>query len=130
MTPLEIKRIRKEFNHTQAEFGKMLGVSLRAVQMWESGSRNISKSALKLLEEKLKLSNKKGVIIDDSKLFEELSKYSDSTIMSYIYANKDRFKKQLLYKAIEENAISLYKANMEKNELKEMIDEIISKKDK
>lgn len=54
MSLIDIKKIRKSLDMTQTEFGEMLGVGLRSVQNWESGKRNISDSAKKLLELKLK----------------------------------------------------------------------------
>jgi transcriptional regulator with XRE-family HTH domain len=41
MRGLELKEIRKKLKKTQTEFGKMLGVSMRSVQNWESESRKI-----------------------------------------------------------------------------------------
>ena len=49
MNALEIKKIRKNMGMSQTEFGDMLGVGIRSVQLWESGNRNISESAKKLL---------------------------------------------------------------------------------
>jgi putative transcriptional regulator len=37
--PVDVKRIRKGYNLTQAEFAAMLGVSLRTLQNWEQGRR-------------------------------------------------------------------------------------------
>jgi len=51
--PLDIKIARKKLGLTQTEFGEMLGVSMRAVQSWESGSRNMPKSNMVLLQQKL-----------------------------------------------------------------------------
>lgn len=56
----EIKAVRKELGYTQKEFGEKLGVSLRAVQSWESGDRNISQSAALVLNELL-LKNKNAI---------------------------------------------------------------------
>jgi len=54
MERLDIKKIRKELALSQTDFGKLLGVGLRSVQNWESGDRNISESAKKLLESIIK----------------------------------------------------------------------------
>ena len=54
MERLNIKKIRKELALSQTDFGKLLGVGLRSVQNWESGDRNISESAKKLLESIIK----------------------------------------------------------------------------
>lgn len=49
MNKLEIKKNREKLKLTQSKFAEMLGVKVRAVQSWESGERNISQSALLLL---------------------------------------------------------------------------------
>ena len=41
---LDIKRIRTNFHLTQTAFGKLLGVGLRTIQLWESGERNMTKT--------------------------------------------------------------------------------------
>ena len=48
---LDIKRIRTNFHLTQTAFGKLLGVGLRTIQLWESGERNMTKTTIKLLNE-------------------------------------------------------------------------------
>lgn len=57
MNPLEIKKIRKKLSLNQSEFGKILNVGLRSVQLWESGDRPISKKAKDLLNNYLKSNN-------------------------------------------------------------------------
>jgi putative transcriptional regulator len=37
--PVDVRRIRKGYKLTQAEFAAMLGVSLRTLQNWEQGRR-------------------------------------------------------------------------------------------
>jgi putative transcriptional regulator len=37
--PIDVKRIRKGYKLTQAEFAALLGVSLRTLQNWEQGRR-------------------------------------------------------------------------------------------
>ncbi|TSE02655.1 helix-turn-helix domain-containing protein [Aquimarina algiphila] len=49
MNSSDIKQVRKKLKLSQKEFGKALGVSLSAVQSWESGARNMSDTAIKLL---------------------------------------------------------------------------------
>lgn len=46
----EIKKIREARQYSQSFFAKILNVSVRTVQSWESGKRNPSHSALRLLE--------------------------------------------------------------------------------
>jgi|TARA_B110000902_G_scaffold68484_1_gene81216 DNA-binding transcriptional regulator YiaG len=48
---LDIKRIRTNLHLTQTALGKLLGVGLRTVQLWESGERNMTKTTKKLLNE-------------------------------------------------------------------------------
>ena len=54
MNPLEIKKTRKNLNLTQTEFGKLFGLGLRTVQMWESGERIMTESVKILLNNYLK----------------------------------------------------------------------------
>ena len=61
MTPLEIKNIRKELGLNQTEFGEMLGVGIRTVQLWEKGKREISGKAKRLLKTSL---NEEKIISD------------------------------------------------------------------
>jgi len=46
----EIKNIRERRCYSQGIFAKILNVSIKTVQSWESGKRNPSHSALRLLE--------------------------------------------------------------------------------
>lgn len=46
----DIKRIRKQYNYSQGIFAKILNVSIKTVQSWESGARVPSHAALRLLE--------------------------------------------------------------------------------
>ena|ERR1700722_13088673 len=46
----EIKKIRKKSGYSQAVFAKVLNVSIKTVQAWESGNRIPSPVALRLLE--------------------------------------------------------------------------------
>lgn len=48
--PQQIKLIRNRCNYSQSVFAKVLNVSARTVQSWESGQRVPSHSALRLLE--------------------------------------------------------------------------------
>ncbi|WP_282080894.1 helix-turn-helix domain-containing protein [Aquimarina algiphila] len=51
MNKLEIKAYRKKHNLTQKKLSEIAGVSIRAVQSWEQGDRNVSQSVIKLLQE-------------------------------------------------------------------------------
>lgn len=46
----DIKKIRKSGNYSQGVFAKVLNVSIKTVQSWESGERVPSHAALRLLE--------------------------------------------------------------------------------
>lgn len=46
----EIKHIREINNYSQGVFARILNVSPKTVQSWESGERNPSHAALRLLE--------------------------------------------------------------------------------
>ncbi|MBS0616479.1 MAG: helix-turn-helix domain-containing protein [Verrucomicrobia bacterium] len=48
--PKKIKKIRAKWNYSQGIFAKVLNVSLKTVQAWESGVRNPNHAALRLLE--------------------------------------------------------------------------------
>ncbi|MFS8562846.1 MAG: helix-turn-helix domain-containing protein [Rhabdochlamydiaceae bacterium] len=49
-SPKRIKKIRSKRNYSQGIFAKVLNVSLKTVQAWESGDRNPNHAALRLLE--------------------------------------------------------------------------------
>ena len=51
LNTLDIKRIRTNLHLTQTDLGKLLGVGIRTVQLWESGERNMTKTTNKLLNE-------------------------------------------------------------------------------
>jgi putative transcriptional regulator len=46
----QIKKIREQHHYSQGIFAKVLNVSIRTVQSWESGQRIPSHAALRLLE--------------------------------------------------------------------------------
>jgi putative transcriptional regulator len=46
----EIKKIREENDYSQGVFAKILNVSIKTVQSWESGQRHPSHAALRLIE--------------------------------------------------------------------------------
>jgi putative transcriptional regulator len=48
--PQQIKKIREVGHYTQGTFAKVLNVSIKTVQSWESGQRVPSQAALRLLE--------------------------------------------------------------------------------
>ena len=49
-TAKEIKKIREKGRYSQSIFAKVLNVSIKTVQSWESGERFPSHAALRLLE--------------------------------------------------------------------------------
>jgi putative transcriptional regulator len=48
--PKQIKKIREQNDYSQSIFAKVLNVSVKTVQSWESGQRVPSQAALRLLE--------------------------------------------------------------------------------
>lgn len=46
----DIQKIRKNRKYSQSFFAKILNVSVKTVQSWESGKRNPNHAALRLLE--------------------------------------------------------------------------------
>ena len=48
--PHQIKKIRITYRYSQGVFAKILNVSIKTVQSWESGQRSPSHAALRLLE--------------------------------------------------------------------------------
>ncbi len=48
--PKDIKRIRASGNYSQGVFARIINVSIKTVQSWESGERSPSHAALRLLE--------------------------------------------------------------------------------
>ena len=48
--PNQIKKIREKNNYSQGIFAKVLNVSVKTIQSWESGQRVPSHAALRLLE--------------------------------------------------------------------------------
>ena len=49
MNYIDIKKFREDYDLTQSELAEICGVSLRAVQSWEQNQRNITQSAIKLI---------------------------------------------------------------------------------
>ena len=50
MNDLQVKEFRRINNLTQSDLAKIAGVSIRAVQSWEQGQRNIPQSVTMLLK--------------------------------------------------------------------------------
>ncbi len=46
----DIKKIRHKRNYSQSIFARILNVNIKTVQSWESGKRNPSHAALRLIE--------------------------------------------------------------------------------
>ena len=64
MNAVDIKKFREKHKLTQSELAEIAGTTIRAVQSWEQGQRNITQSVIKLLEN-YNYDNKKQVIIDN-----------------------------------------------------------------
>ncbi len=52
----ELKKVRQDFGATQSDMAQLLGVSLRAYQHYEAGTRDISLASLDVLHRKIGLS--------------------------------------------------------------------------
>ena len=50
MSPLDVKAIRKRLDKSQAEFARMIGVSIATLQNWEQGRRRPDGPARALLQ--------------------------------------------------------------------------------
>jgi putative transcriptional regulator len=50
LSPLDIKSIREEWHKSQAEFARMIGVSVSTLQNWEQGRRKPEGPAMALLK--------------------------------------------------------------------------------
>lgn len=50
LDPLDIKRIRKNYNLTQKQFAALLGISVSTLQNWEQGRRVPEGPAMVLLQ--------------------------------------------------------------------------------
>jgi putative transcriptional regulator len=50
LSPLDIKTIREELHKSQAEFARMIGVSVSTLQNWEQGRRKPEGPAMALLK--------------------------------------------------------------------------------
>lgn len=77
MDALEIKRIREEYSLTQSQLAEITGSSLRAVQSWEQNTRNISQSAIKLINAFIEKSKGGGANT------EEISKTKNNPFIRY-----------------------------------------------
>ena len=80
-----IKLIRKNRKETQTEFGALFGVSLSAVQKWESGENVPASSVITLMASKTGvnefwLRNGKGDMYASQTRAEELDEFVDSVL--------------------------------------------------
>jgi len=49
-SPHEIKKLREKLQFTQTYFGELLGVSLKTIQAWESGTNKPNGTALRVFQ--------------------------------------------------------------------------------
>ena len=99
MTAEEIKLKRKSLGYTQKELGELLGVTMRAVQTWEDGSRNITHSSSVLLNQL----RKKG---EQSVSIESLEVYENSNGNKFIELKNGKFK--IIVKKVPVKAFGSY----------------------
>ena len=64
MNLLDIKKTRRDLNLSQTAFGKLFGVGIRTVQLWESGERTMTNSVKIILENYLKGEQGAGLVSD------------------------------------------------------------------
>jgi transcriptional regulator with XRE-family HTH domain len=85
MNAYEIKKFRDEHNMSQSQLAELLGTSVRAVQSWEQGVRNISQSSEKLLKvySKEHIVSPDGSKKDISALYEEHFKSTKNGVPFY-----------------------------------------------
>ncbi len=116
MNGLDIKEIRKRLKKTQSEFGKMLGVSMRTIQNWESGTRKVPKNieiSLKtILKTPIESINMPRTIEDKFK------NITDDELCIYFIKRKEVFlKNELISTLIKKEATEIAK-NYYINEIK------------
>jgi transcriptional regulator with XRE-family HTH domain len=70
MKALDIKKTRRDLNLNQTEFGKLFGVGIRTVQLWESGDRMMTDSVKIILDNYLK--GEHGTGLESSLTSEEI----------------------------------------------------------
>lgn len=99
MTADEVKLKRKTLGYTQKELGELLGVTMRAVQTWEDGSRNITHSSSVLLNQL----PKKGT---QSVVNKSVEVYENSNGNKFIELKNGRFK--IIVKKVPVKAFGSY----------------------
>lgn len=127
MNTIEIKEARKKLKLTQTEFGKLLGVSISAVQMWESGKRNISNTALKLLVDILKSKDNAATKHEEVYLEKEGVRFSEIEVVDWLVKNYQHLLQN-------NNYLNLLIDNEVNNRIKSQLEEkgfkVIENKDK
>jgi DNA-binding transcriptional regulator YiaG len=90
---LNIKKIRTNLHLTQTAIGKLLGVGIRTVQLWESGERKMSKTAEKLLNE---LILKESNIITDELTLNQIN--PDQHLLGDLKLGSEKFNIDIIVK--------------------------------
>jgi len=83
---LFIKKLRNDLGLNQTKFASKIGVSLRTIQNWEGGKRNIPEWALKNIEnlsKTLKREEKVEALHKDFELTDEVIDIIESAILLY-----------------------------------------------
>ena len=132
MNSLEIKKIRNSLGLNQSKFGKMLGVSMRAVQTWESGERNMPESTMLLLNKiidtqnvsnKHTPTNEANYLIKSLEDKEKIIKLLEGTITMQEQLNK-------MQEKINENATVNYHTSITLTDFRDEMKAFCSKIDK
>lgn len=96
MNKLELKEFRKHHNLTQNDLADIAGVGIGTVQSWEQGYRNVSQSALKLIEGYKKSNN---VVSDPAPEYQNSKQDEIDRLNRLVQSQQDTISKltELLY---------------------------------
>lgn len=114
MSGIEIKSTRKMLGYTQKELGELLGVSLRAVQSWEDGSRNMSHSTY-LLFNKLPKKGEQGT-------YEKTEAFENSNGNKFVELRNGKFK--IIVKKVPVKAFGSYLSDFQNVNFLEELEEV------
>ena len=64
---LNIKHLRQQRNLTQTELADLIGVSLRTIQNWEAGKKNITVDKLERLKKELRITTNQSAYFEPKK---------------------------------------------------------------
>lgn len=117
MDGLDIKLIRKKLGLSQKELGEKLGVSLRAVQSWESGERNISMATEYLLNQIYEQSTQSASIVAEPE-----GLYENKNGNKFLELKNGKFK--IIVKKVPVKAFGSYLTDFQNVEFLEDLEEV------